>query len=140
MLISCLFATAVYILLVSGDNKNNEVEQVYQQQVITLRKQWLEFENEIPASGSLNVSEKEFLKGRLHTLRLSMKVCDFWLRYYEQLLYKKVNAPLPVEWETEVFEKFEKPYRREGAGLLLAELYLEEAEARRPALHRAQRS
>lgn len=39
---------------------------------------------------------------------------------------KKVNGPLPVEWETEVFEKFESPYKREGAELSLAELYLEE--------------
>jgi cytochrome c peroxidase len=29
-----------------------------------------------------------------------------------------------VEWENEVFEKYEKPYKREGAGLALAELYL----------------
>ena len=41
-------------------------------------------------------------------------------------IYKKINGPLPVEWETEVFEKFEKPYKRNGAGLTLAELYLEE--------------
>lgn len=58
--------------------------------------------------------------------RLKMKGLDFWLRYLEPLSYKKINGPLPVEWETEVFEKFEKPYRREGAGYTLAALYLEE--------------
>jgi cytochrome c peroxidase len=45
-----------------------------------------------------------------------MKAIDFWLRYIEPTLYKKINGPLPVEWETEVFEKYEKPYRREGDG------------------------
>ena len=31
-----------------------------------------------------------------------------------------------MEWETEVFEKYEAPYKREGAGLTLAEQYLGE--------------
>jgi cytochrome c peroxidase len=52
---------------------------------------------------------------------------DFWFRYLEPISYKKINGPLPVEWETEVFEKFEKPYKREGAGLTLALLYLDES-------------
>jgi cytochrome c peroxidase len=51
---------------------------------------------------------------------------DLWFRYLEPVAYKKINGPLPVEWETEVFEKFEKPYKREGAGLTLAALYLDE--------------
>lgn len=59
--------------------------------------------------------------------RKSLKSFDFWARYLEPIAYKKINGPLPVEWETEVFEKFEKPYKREGAGLTLAALYLEEA-------------
>lgn len=129
LLISCLFTLFVYILLVAGDNGNNELEQVYQQQVITLRKQWVDVEMEIANTGVLTGSEKSVLREKLHTLRNGLKSCDFWLRYYEQLLYKKVNAPLPVEWETEVFEKFEKPYKREGAGLILAELYLDEDNA-----------
>ena len=31
-----------------------------------------------------------------------------------------------MEWETEVFEKYEPPYRRQGGGITLAELSLEE--------------
>jgi cytochrome c peroxidase len=61
----------------------------------------------------------------IHVVRNTMKAADFWLRYLEPLAYKKINSPLPVEWETEVFEKSEKPYKREGAGIMLAELYLE---------------
>ena len=56
--------------------------------------------------------------------RLRMKPLDFWLRYLDPVTYKKINGPLAVEWENEVFEKFEKPYKRDGAGLSLAELYL----------------
>lgn len=62
----------------------------------------------------------------IRDVRLEMKAADIWLRYLEPLAQKKINGPLPVEWETEVFEKFEKPYRREGAGLTLAALYMEE--------------
>jgi cytochrome c peroxidase len=68
----------------------------------------------------------EKIKQQIQLTRNQLKVSDFWLRYLEPLAYKKINAPLPVEWETEVFEKFEKPYKREGAGLTLAALYLEE--------------
>jgi cytochrome c peroxidase len=58
--------------------------------------------------------------------RLKMKGLDFWFRYLEPNVYRKINGPIPVEWENEVFEKFEPPYKREGAGLSLAEKYLAE--------------
>jgi cytochrome c peroxidase len=41
---------------------------------------------------------------------------------------------LPVEWETETFEKYEPPYRREGGGLTLAELALDETPVNKQAL------
>ncbi|WP_276133667.1 cytochrome-c peroxidase [Polluticoccus soli] len=66
--------------------------------------------------------------------RMEMKGMDFWFRYLEPLAYKKINSPLPVEWETEVFEKFEAPYKREGAGLMLAYLYLDEEGATKDSL------
>ncbi|MDZ4667242.1 MAG: hypothetical protein SGJ00_05095 [bacterium] len=55
----------------------------------------------------------ELIKSKLLDVRNNLKGLDFWLRYIEPLSYKKINGPLPVEWETEVFEKFEKPYKRE---------------------------
>ena len=66
------------------------------------------------------------LQVQILSARNTLKAFDFWARYLEPIAYKKMNGPLPVEWETEVFEKFEKPYKREGAGLTLAALYLEE--------------
>ena len=71
-------------------------------------------------------SEIKVLQSAILNARIKLKNADFWLRYLEPIAYKKINGPLPVEWETEVFEKFEKPYKREGAGLTLAALYLEE--------------
>lgn len=76
----------------------------------------------------------EKIKEQIATARISLKGLDFWLRYVEPIAYKKVNGPLPVEWETEVFEKFESPYKREGAGLTLAELYLEEEKLNKDSL------
>ena len=68
----------------------------------------------------------EKIKQQIGIARTGLKRIDFWLRYVEPVAYKKINGPLPVEWETEVFEKFEKPYKRDGSGLTLAELYLDE--------------
>lgn len=72
----------------------------------------------------------------LYQGRHDLKGMDFWLRYLNPVQYKWMNGPLPVEWETEVFEKFEKPYKRVGAGLTLAELYLEEPKFSADSLHR----
>jgi cytochrome c peroxidase len=78
----------------------------------------------------------EKIKQQIHLARLQLKSVDFWIRYLEPIMYKKMNGPLPVEWETEVFEKFEKPYKREGAGLTLAELYLEEENVDQDSLYK----
>lgn len=66
------------------------------------------------------------IKSNIYTCRSLLKQLDFWWRYYEPIAYKKINGPLLVEWENEVFEKHEKPYKREGFGLFLALMYLEE--------------
>lgn len=71
-------------------------------------------------------SNRELIMNQLANARVGLKKLDFWFRYLEPLAYKKINSPLPVEWETEVFEKFEKPYKRESAALTLAALYLDE--------------
>lgn len=74
------------------------------------------------------------IKAQIGITRKNLKGLDLWLRYLEPVAYKKINGPLPVEWETEVFEKFETPYKREGAGLTLAELYLAEKDIQKDSL------
>lgn len=75
----------------------------------------------------LSVAEnKRNIREQIEAARLKLKNIDFWLRYFEPNAYRRINGPLPVEWENEVFEKFEPSYRREGAGLSLAELSLDQ--------------
>jgi cytochrome c peroxidase len=97
---------------------NNSINDFQQQQLILLKKiQGSAFPDEIAIPG---------IKSAIEAARLQLKTIDIWLRYFEPVAYKKINGPLPVEWENEVFEKYEKPYKREGAGLSLAELYLDQ--------------
>ena len=70
--------------------------------------------------------DRDMIRQQIEAARLKMKGLDFWFRYLEPNVYRRINGPLPIEWENEVFEKFEPPYKREGAGLSLAEKYLDE--------------
>ncbi len=79
-------------------------------------------------------ASRESLRAGIHAARRCIKAIDIWTRYLDPVAYKSLNGPLPVEWETEVFEKFEKPYRRLGGGLSLAELELGEEQPRRDSL------
>jgi len=91
--------------------------------------------NNISRANFSSVEERKRIKEQIDLVRISLKQMDFWFRYLEPVSYKKINGPLPVEWETEVFEKFEKPYRREGAGLILAGLYIEEETIQKDSLY-----
>jgi len=84
-----------------------------------------ELYSKIKNSDCVSPVDKSRIKEEISRVRLKLKGIDIWLRYLEPVAYNKINGPLAVEWENEVFEKFEKPYRREGAGLSLAELYLD---------------
>ncbi|MFI5156724.1 MAG: cytochrome-c peroxidase [Chitinophagales bacterium] len=83
-------------------------------------------ENAIIGSGLQSEKDMQEIRQRIAAARLKLKNLDIWLRYFEPNAYRMINGPLPVEWETEVFEKFEPPHRREGAGLTVAELYMDE--------------
>ena len=85
-----------------------------------------DLKNEITAGNISNQSVILEIKKRIYICRYILKSLDFWWRYYEPIAYKKINGLLLVEWENEVFEKHEKPYKREGFGLSLALMYLEE--------------
>lgn len=102
-------------------------------QAFTARQQ--ELLRTIGAADLSSANSREAIRRAIAQSRLQLKAIDFWLRYLEPIQYRRINGPLPVEWETEVFEKFEPPYRREGAGLTLAELYLDEEGASKDSLH-----
>lgn len=115
----CLFVCAIAFYSFSN-NDHTAYNDLYNTRIANLRSS-IEL-----ALTHVNDSDEVALREDIESARRQMKAADIWLRYLDPLTYKQVNSPLPVEWETEVFEKFEKPYKRDGAGLTLAELYLDE--------------
>lgn len=97
----------------------------YNQKLSAFQNQQAELFQDIQSS-DLSETAIEKIRKKINGVRNRLKAMDIWFRYLEPVVYKKINGPLPIEWETEVFEKFEKPYKREGAGLTLAALYLDE--------------
>ncbi len=120
------FLVLVFVLCFSFSTNNNQssYKNYYTESVLNFQKE--SFQLNIYVQQNKSKIDLDLVKIRIHSLRKLLKQNDFWLRYLEPTTYKFINGPLPVEWETEVFEKFEKPYKRIGKGLTLAELYLEE--------------
>ncbi len=121
-----LFCCVLTILILSfklQENNRQNYQKNYFEGIENFNLSLLNLQKKINADTLINVAH---IQNNINTARLYLKSIDFWLRYLEPTTYKKINGPLPVEWETEVFEKYEKPYRREGSGLTLAYLYLDE--------------
>src|SRR4028118_528599 len=118
----------------SGSVGTGAYRTSYLQRLESFREKQQRVLNLIERSSLASEGDVTAIKNGIRAARMEMKGMDFWMRYMEPLAYKKVNGPLPVEWETEVFEKFEKPYKREGAGLTLAWNYLEEPSPMRDSL------
>lgn len=123
--IPIIFLGLLIVMLSSSFTHNNRFyEQLYRNNINELSKE-LNNIYTITQTEDINQPEqKKYITTAINATRVKLKACDFWLRYLEPVAYKKINGPLPVEWETEVFEKYEAPYKREGAGLTLAYQYL----------------
>lgn len=122
-----MILTAMVTLSFRQNESSNSYELFYQQQLKNFELAETDLLSAIEKSDLERNTDKLHIQNSLQKTRNKLKGVDFWFRYLDPLSHKKLNGPLPVEWETEVFEKFEKPYRREGAGLTLAYQYLEEA-------------
>src|ERR1700681_3061727 len=120
-----VFVTILTIICFSFSKKGNKsYNKLYDKTLLEFKQQQVALENVIihtDLSSEINIKS---LRSQIEDARLKLKNVDFWLRYFEPNAYRKINGPLPVEWENEVFEKFEPPYRRGGAGLSLADLSL----------------
>jgi cytochrome c peroxidase len=134
-----VLAAAALISFSSGSDSNPYTTSYYRH-INELREGQQLLLTAIEGSDPGREADRQRIGAMLKACRYQMKQADFWLRYLEPVSYKKINGPLPVEWETEVFEKFEPPYRRDGAGLTLAYQYLEETELNRDTLARLIRS
>jgi cytochrome c peroxidase len=128
--LSLLTFTAIFLSLLSSSPKPlpEKLSSQFSDELTALHMRWLNLVQTVERIEKLDATHLQEIRDSIHQLRIGLKENDFWLRYVDPLAYKKLNAPLPVEWEVEVFEKFESPYRRDGAGLTLAELHLDELE------------
>lgn len=126
--ISVAMAGMFCLFLISSRNGENQeaYKNLYIQKLDELVSAEERIINVISTADLTHEKDIVLVSKELNNARNAMKGADFWLRYLEPTIYKQINGPLPVEWETEVFEKYEKPYKREGAGLTLAALYLQE--------------
>lgn len=107
---------------------DNAYSAHYLERVDKLELELTKLETKITQSSSSDAT-----KAQIDEARKALKRVDFWLRYTNPIAYKFLNGPLPVEWEVEVFEKWEKPYRRDAAGLTLLQIALDE-KAEKPEL------
>jgi cytochrome c peroxidase len=124
-LVILVLSVAVFCLSFSL-RQNKEYKSLYEITLDEFRQQQNDMLTVIKQADLSNATDKQKIKEQIQASRRKLKAIDFWLRYFEPIAYKKINGPLPVEWETEVFEKYEPPYRRQGGGITLAELALEE--------------
>lgn len=129
-----LFIITTIAALAFGFKNDNTYTRFYTLHIQDFIKQQYGLLHAIQTSDLHSENDVHALRRRLALVRLTLKENDFWLRYLEPVLYKKINGPLPVEWETEVFEKFEKPYKRIGSGFTLAEIYLGQEQVRKDSL------
>lgn len=128
-----ILATTVCCFAFSFRQKK-EYKQLYTTSLESLRKEQRQLLSIIRNADLSLPGDIEKIRTQIAAARIRLKAADFWLRYFDPIAYRKLNAPLPVEWETEVFEKFEPPYRRTGAGLSLTEISLDEGVTQKDSL------
>ena len=104
--------------------RNDDDSDVYKSTYSHLLNAFENSSDRIQRYAGLGEVNEDSLRSLIHQARMDLKPLDFWFRYANPIQYKLINGPLPVEWETEVFEKYEKPYKRLGSGLTLAEIAL----------------
>lgn len=132
-LVILILAATVFCLSFNFRNKA-EYTGLYTTTLENFKEEQNRLLDVIRSGDAAKPNDREKIRQQIAKCRGRLKAIDFWLRYLEPIIYRKINGPLPVEWETEVFEKFEPPYRREGGGLILAEQMLDEDPGNRQAL------
>ncbi len=125
--LSVILFVAISITIFSFSGREEKpYSRLYTLNLDAFKEEQASLENAITRSALQSEEDLQQIRKRIAAARLKLKNLDIWLRYFEPNAYRLINGPLPVEWETEVFEKFEPPHRREGAGLTVAELYMDE--------------
>lgn len=125
LLVILILATVVCCFSFSLHQKK-EYKDFYVSSLNQFKQEEEQLLHTIQSANLADAADLQKIRAGIVSSRSRLKAMDFWFRYFDPISYRKLNGPLPVEWETEVFEKFEAPYKRKGAGLSLAELYLDE--------------
>ena len=103
-----LFSLIALIAFLISSFKKEDNKEVYGLSYINkldaLRQEELKLIQVIQTSDINTPEGIEKIKAQINQARTQLKGMDFWLRYFEPTVYKKLNGPLPIEWETEVFE------------------------------------
>lgn len=115
--------TALSAFTFSHKKADNDYAKTYFEKKKIFDDQLTALINSIENSDLKSSQDINKISAQIRLAREKLKVMDFWFRYFDPFSYKKINGPLPVEWE---FEVLEPPRKIEGAGLTLAELYLAE--------------
>src|SRR4029079_7298972 len=124
-LVILTLSSAVFCLSF-GLRQKNKYKSQYMTSLGDLKQAQTQLRSLIEHADLTDKNEVKKIQQHIKLNRNKLKAIDLWLRYLEPIAYKKINGPLPVEWETETFEKYEPPYKRQGGGLTLAELALDE--------------
>jgi cytochrome c peroxidase len=130
-----LLIIASFTLLISSAYKGSAstdktaYSELYFKDISGLATEFNTLEKTLEQSNLASIADRKALFTELYICRKELKKSDFWTRYLDPYLdantYSNLNAPLPIEWETEAFDKFAKPYKREGFGLTVLEIMLD---------------
>jgi len=105
---------------------NNDYRNLYFNKANKIADEFTRLKSDFNHFDETDTASMQALVKNIKGMRRLLKSADLLFRYLDPIAYRKLNGPLPVEWENEVFEKFEPPYRRTGSGLGLMETYIEE--------------
>ncbi|MEP7196532.1 MAG: cytochrome c peroxidase [Saprospiraceae bacterium] len=116
-----VFIVLLVIIFLGSKTNDNPYVDLYTSSIENFKEEQIELLTRLDKLNLSNNNNKSVLLEKIYQLRITLKKIDLWLRYFDPIQYKKINGPLNIEWEIEVFEKFEKPYKRIGSGLSLIE-------------------
>jgi cytochrome c peroxidase len=134
ILVLLAVVTLVVAFSFKEGNRANTYIREYNVQLNLFKKSQEKLLKIIERSDLQNENDVEQIRTQFQASRNNLKGLDFWFRYFEPTTYKLLNGPLPVEWETELFDSAKKNYKRDGAGLTLAALYLDEEQRNKDSL------
>ncbi|MEI9809992.1 MAG: hypothetical protein WDO16_20175 [Bacteroidota bacterium] len=76
-----------------------EYTSLYSNSLAEFKGQLTLLSNTIRSTDISTEQGRQKIREQIRSSRLKMKGLDFWFRYFEPNVYRKINGPLPVEWK-----------------------------------------